>query len=105
MKITKSFLRQVIRECMMDMGAPYPAATPVMQQTSQSANFVQDPDGYEGRMAKGNLYKIAEYATMLQGLLVDNENLEPWVQEKIAVAASMMESVGHYLQYEKMRGK
>lgn len=103
MKITKTFLRQIIRECMTDMGAPYPSNQPAISQT-QSPNFVADPDGYEGRMAKGNLYKTAQYATMLQGLIQDNENLEPWVQEKIAVAASMMESVGNYLQYEKMRG-
>jgi len=103
MKISKDFLRQIIKECMADMGAPYPAALPPMRQAKVS-NFVADPDGYEGRMAKANLYKTAEYATMLQGLIQDNENLEPWVQEKIAVAASMMESVGHYLQYEKMRG-
>ena len=34
-------------------------------------------------------------------IIHDDENLEPWVEEKIAVAAYMMDSVGHYLQYEK----
>jgi hypothetical protein len=65
--------------------------------------YQKDPDGYEGRMAKGNLYKIAEYAHELHNIIMDDENLEPWVQEKIAVAAQMMDSVGHYLQYEKHR--
>ena len=109
MKITKDHIRKLIKECMTelqnDMGAPYPAATniaPPVQNAPLAQNI--DPDGYEGRMAKNNLYKMAEYATVLQSLIQDNENLEPWVQEKIAVAASMMESVGHYLQYEKMRG-
>jgi hypothetical protein len=60
-----------------------------------------DPDGYEGRMAKANLSKMEEYARSLQGMIADNENLEPWVQEKIAVAASMLDSVAHYLQYDK----
>lgn len=63
-----------------------------------------DPDGYEGRMAKGNLFKMAEYATRLHNMIQDNENLEPWVEEKIAVAASMLDSVAHYMEYEKMRG-
>ena len=67
-------------------------------------DYQVDPDGYEGRMTKGNLFKIAEYAQSLHDLIGDDENLEPWVEEKIAVAAHMMDSVGHYLQYEKHRG-
>lgn len=108
MKVTKEYLKKVIQECMNDMmmnqAAPYPAATQPAPNMQSTGLVIPDPDGYEGRMAKANLYRIAEYATMLQGLLQDNENLEPWVEEKIAVAASMMDSVGHYLQYEKMRG-
>lgn len=104
MKITSNLIRELIRECMQDMGAPYPVATNIAQPAQQQRQITQDPDGYEGRMAKNNLYKIAEYATALQGIIQDNENLEPWVEEKIAVAASMMDSVGHYLQYERMRG-
>jgi hypothetical protein len=37
-------------------------------------------------------------------MIQDNQNLEPWVEEKIAVAASMIDSVKHYLEYEKVRG-
>jgi|LakMenEpi03Aug12_release.lakeMendotaPanAssembly.Ray.scaffolds.fasta_scaffold80794_3 hypothetical protein len=107
MKVTKEYLKQLIRESMHDLmvhqPAPYPASINVAPLVNKSSNFVEDPDGYEGRMAKANLYKIGEYAQSLQGLIRDEENLEPWVQEKIAVAASMMDSVGHYLQYEKMR--
>ena len=61
----------------------------------------KDPDGYEGRMFKQNLAKIAEYAQKLLPLIEDDENIEPWVQDKIAVAADVMDSVGHYVQYEK----
>ena len=108
MKVTREYLKQVIQECMhdvmMNQAAPYPAATNMAPPVQQTGNIVMDPDGYEGRMAKANLYKTAQYAQSLQGLIQDEENLEPWVQEKIAIAASMMESVGHYLQYEKMRG-
>lgn len=63
-----------------------------------------DQHGYEGRMSKANLFKIAEYAMELHNMIHDNEDLEPWVQEKIAVASSMLDSIGHYMQYEKMRG-
>jgi len=107
MKVTREYLKQVIQEymhdVMMQQPAPYPAATNMAPPVQHQANIVMDPDGYEGRMAKANLYKMAQYAESLQGLIQDEENLEPWVQEKIAIAASMMESVGHYLQYEKMR--
>lgn len=93
---------------MQDMGIPTTVtnfAPPVqpttpMQMPAQNA----DPDGYEGRMAKSNLFKTAESATMLHNLIQDGENLEPWVEEKIAVAAQMIDSVANYMQYEKMRG-
>lgn len=113
MKINNDYIRELIRECMgdMNMGAPYPASTPPIVSSAtvppagpHGSMTKIDPDGYEGKMAKQNLYKLAEHATMLQAIIQDNENLEPWVEEKIAVAASMMESVGNYLQYEKMRG-
>lgn len=60
---------------------------------------------YEGRMAKQNLFKIAKYATELHNMLEDDDNLEPWVEEKIAVASSMIETVAHYMEYEKLSGK
>jgi hypothetical protein len=69
----------------------------------RDSDYSKDPDGYEGKMAKTNLYKIADYAKDLCAMLHDDENLEPWVQEKIAVAASMIDSVAHHLKYEKRR--
>lgn len=94
MKIAKDRLKQIIKE-ELEIG-----------QTGGStggAFGTQDPDGYEGRMAKSNLYKIKEYATNMCDMLEDGQNLEPWVQEKIAVAAYIMDSVGHYMEYEYMR--
>lgn len=112
MKITKDYLRELIKECMSDMSgyekvshmAPSltvgaPPVQPMMPQISI------DPDGYEGRMAKSNLFKAAEAATMLHNLLQDAENLEPWVEEKIAIAAQSLVSVADYMKYEKMRGE
>jgi hypothetical protein len=104
MKITKQKLLQIIKEevsfvssnpmLSVDTGvSSYPIPAPKPDSI--------DPDGYEGRMAKTNLFKMEEYSRSLQGMIADNENLEPWVQEKIAVAASMIESVAHYLQYDK----
>ena len=91
MKITKDYLRSLIKECMDTMGG-YETASNMMQPVQtvmpmQTSNI--DPDGYEGQMAKTNLFKMAEAASELHNLIQDNENLEPWVEEKIAVAASM----------------
>jgi len=58
----------------------------------------KDPDGYEGSMAKNNLRNAAMDATMLTDMIQDDENLEPWVEEKIAVAASMLNSVARYMR-------
>lgn len=96
MRISKDRLKQIIKEELeISVGR---------HDEMHGGEYQKDPDGYEGRMAKGNLYKIAEYASELHDLIGDDENLEPWVEEKIAVAAHMMDSVGHYLQYEKHRG-
>lgn len=108
MKTKNQDLRSLILECMQDMGIPTtvtnfaPPVQPAAPPQPQTQNI--DPDGYEGRMAKNNLFKMAEYATALHNMIQDNQNLEPWVEEKIAVAASMIDSVKHYLEYEKMRG-
>lgn len=119
-KITKDYLRKIIHESMCDMkaqgyfggmsGAPVSMPTgmkPDMKpgmEPKKASSYDIDPDGYEGRMAKGNLFKMAQYSAKLHNMIEDNENLEPWVEEKIAVAASMIETVAHYLEYEKMRG-
>ena len=116
MKITKQYLRGLIVECMSDMGyeqvsnmAPPVSAIPVspaMGMPTEPPKMQNiDPDGYEGHMAKGNLFKAAEAATMLHNLIQDNENLEPWVEEKIAVASQMLDSVANYLKYEKVSGQ
>lgn len=116
MKITKDYLRGLIKECMDDMGAyptvshmaPPVSAMPVSPAMGMPMPPPQpqniDPDGYEGQMAKTNLFKMAEYATELHNLIQNNENLEPWVEEKIAVAASMLDSVAHHLKYKKITG-
>jgi hypothetical protein len=96
MLITKDKLKQIIKE-------ELEVSVTGRHGEMHGGAYQKDPDGYEGRMAKGNLYKIAEYAHELHDIIMDDENLEPWVQEKIAVAAQMMDSVGHYLQYEKHR--
>jgi hypothetical protein len=108
MKINKQKLLQIIKEEISFINSSLPVANNSMPLSMNGPALPPesvDPDGYEGRMAKNNLAKMEEYSKNLQMLIADNENLEPWVQEKIAVAASMIDSVAHYMQYEKKHPK
>lgn len=64
----------------------------------------EEPE-YEGKMSKAHLYKIAEYATELHNMLEDDENLEPWVQDKITIASHNLSAVKHHLEYKKISGE
>lgn len=103
MKLTKTSLLKIIKESINEIDNMQSFHPPMLPAAAMEKNYPKDPDGYEGRMAKNNLNKIGEHASVLQSIIKDDENLEPWVQEKIAVAASMIESVGNYLQYENSR--
>ncbi len=54
----------------------------------------------EGRMAKADLYKLANYSLKLFKQLDENQQLEGWVQAKITKAADYIASVYHYMEYE-----
>ena len=68
MKISKERLKEIVKE-EMSMGM-------IPAQEMSGGGHTRDPDGYEGRMAKSNLFKICEYAETLHGLIEDDENLE-----------------------------
>ncbi len=79
-------------------GAPQlPAAQPSPQMSS---GYDQD----ESQMAKSQLYRTAEYASELEQMIQDGEELDAWVQAKITKASDYLSSVKHYLQYKKTKG-
>lgn len=101
MKIAKQKLLEIIKEEISFITSPTSLPSFARLSSASTAKETKiDPDGYEGKMAKVNLFKMEEYSKKLQSIIADNQNLEPWVQEKIAVAASMLESVAHYMEYE-----
>ncbi len=110
-KLIKEMIEQKINEEEIDeCGMPEESHEPndVEQEgdlPSEVSSIEVDPDGYEGYMAKSNLYKMAKSATDLHNMLKDEENLEPWVEEKIAVAANMIDTVADYMEYAKMAKK
>ena len=59
----------------------------------------------EGRFAKMQLQKAAEYSVKLTQMLDDMTQLPSWVQSKITKASDYMSMVYHYLDYEMTRGQ
>lgn len=76
-----------------------PSLAPALPMGSTSANGHDD-----GNMAKSQLYRAAEYATELEQMIEDGEELDAWVQAKITKASDYLSSVKHYLEYKKTRG-
>lgn len=94
MKISKERLKELIAE-EIAIGFAQPSSCELDECDHE------DHGDSDGSMAKQNLWKMAEYAKELYSLIEDSDDLEPWVEEKIAIASFMMDSVGHYMQYQK----
>ena len=73
---------------------------PLAHPEYDTENVQMNYNDYEGRMAKQNLYKLHKYSGELFEMLHDYQEMESWVQEKIAKAADYIASVKHYLDYE-----
>ena len=57
----------------------------------------------EGKMTRSQLHHIAEYAALLHDMIRDEDDLPEWVQSKVAVMASDIGKVKHYLEYKLLR--
>ncbi len=77
--------------------------TPVMnaQDRTPPPPEEKDPDGYEGAMARRELFHLAQQAQQLHDMLQDEENLEPWVQAKLTKAADYVEAAFKAIIYDK----
>ena len=62
------------------------------------------PHDQEGKMAKAQLYKIINHAQELYDNLHDDDELESWIQSKIATMSHMIGSVKNHLEYEHKQG-
>mgnify|MGYP003151328338 CR=1 FL=1 len=77
---------------------------PIVGQ-EQTGDYTKDPDGYEGEMAKRSLYHMAAQAQQLHDMIMEDENLEPWVQDKITKAADYLEKAFKAITYDKGPGQ
>lgn len=62
-----------------------------------------DVEDYEADMFKGHLFTMAKQAAELNEMISEQEDIEEWVQEKIAVAAHALDTVYDYLVYQKSK--
>jgi hypothetical protein len=69
----------------------------------KSVNEDQDlgPQDHEASMARAELYKAAEYAIKIFHMIQPGDNLEGWVSAKITKASDYLDSVAHYMEYQK----
>jgi hypothetical protein len=57
-------------------------------------------DDHEAKMARADLFKLAQYSFKLFKMIHEDQELEGWVQAKITKAADYIASVYHYMEYE-----
>ena len=92
----KESLRRFIRESIQDFSPVDSGMIP----SRPGRVFHHNGPEQESDMIKSNLFVIAKKANTLHGEISSGDDLPEWVQEKIAVAGSMIDSVYDYLDYE-----
>ena len=102
MKITRNELKKLIQEAVNNQNSVLLESPdmPIVGQ-EQTGDYTKDPDGYEGEMAKRSLYHMAAQAQQLHDMIMEDENLKPWVQDKISKAANYLEKAFKAITYDK----
>jgi hypothetical protein len=63
---------------------------------------VLDGDDEDGFMARSQLYFLARDAIALHGMISDQDDLQPWIQSKIAQTSKDIDAVRRYTEYNEM---
>ena len=66
------------------------------------AEGVLDGDDEDGFMARSQLYFLARDAIALHSMINDQDDLQPWVQSKIAQTSKDIDAVRRYTEYNEM---
>ena len=64
---------------------------------------VLDGDDEDGFMARSQLYFLARDAIAMHGMIGDRDNLEPWVQSKIAQCSQAIDAARRYTEYQSVK--
>lgn len=65
----------------------------------RNEEYVKEDDDWEGVMSKTELSAIRDKADKLIGMINDSDDLEAWVQSKIAYAKTQLDGVYDYMTY------
>jgi len=80
-----------------------PTTVSVSEKPEDCEDIHTDESESESSMAKAELFKIHKAAKELYDLISKSSDIEPWVFSKITVAASYLDGVRHYLDYENFK--
>jgi hypothetical protein len=72
---------------------------PVDDEVETEESEWEEHENEETRMAKTNLYGISEDSKLVFNALEGGEEVEPWMLQKIAVAAEMISGVAKVVRY------
>ena len=102
MKITKHELQNLIieeirtsRSVLLEM-----PDHPIVGQ-EQEGDHTKDPNDYEDDKVKRSLYHMSQQSQQLHDMMMDDDQFEPDVHEKIRTAARYLEEVFKAITYEK----
>jgi hypothetical protein len=85
--------------------APQHAETIAIKNEDESNELPNTDVETEGDMAKGELYKLHKDSKDLYNLIGSCGELEPWIFSKITIAASYIQGVKNYLEYDSFKKK
>jgi len=92
MDISKDRLKQIIKE--------------EVDHAHTSHNYnpsAQDHENYEWASVVAHLKKIHDLSAAICESMQEPEDVEEWIQEKVAVISAMLHSIQHYQEEEKVR--
>jgi hypothetical protein len=99
MDISKDRLRQIIKEEIDDIyGDPDNGHGDKLENHQDL-----EDDDYEWASVKAHLQKIHELSRAIVDQMQEPEDVEEWIQEKVAVISAMLHSIQHYQEEEKVR--
>jgi hypothetical protein len=102
-RLSESVRRRIIREEIEAITLAKADDYHPAPNSSGGKKFEDHGAGEQAGMIKSNLYSIASKAQSLHDMIGDTDELPEWVQEKIAVADEMVDTIKDYLEYEYRR--
>ena len=76
-----------------------------MPEEPIGSHSASDTNGNDGDVVKRSLYHMSQQSQQLHDMLMGDENLEPWVQDKVVKAAKNLEEVFKAITYDKGPGQ